>query len=208
VRLAPVATLPIRGLNASISVSALGIGSGGLPLGLVPGRGQIEKIAQNVVAVLGDNAFGMELHAMHRQMPVRQAHHEPVFGRGGDFELGRHSALRDDQRMIARRLQRCLDAGENAFAAMVNGRELAVHRQSGAHDLAAKGLADRLVAEADAENRNPRAGRLDEVEASPASLGVQGPGESTMAVGKRGDDLFDRDLSLRWTDTAAPRDPR
>jgi hypothetical protein len=55
-----------------------------------------------------------------------------------------------------------------------------------ADDLAAEGLADRLVAEADAEHRHARAARRAiRARQMPASFGVQGPGESTIASGCR-----------------------
>ena len=33
----------------------------------VPGGGEIEKVLQHQMTVLGGDAFGMKLHAMHRQ---------------------------------------------------------------------------------------------------------------------------------------------
>ena len=46
----------------------------------IPLRGEVEKILQDQVAVLRRDAFGMELHAVHRQRCVRQSHHQPVVG--------------------------------------------------------------------------------------------------------------------------------
>ena len=39
---------------------------------LVPGGGEIEEILQHQMAVLGGDALGMKLHAVHRQACVRQ----------------------------------------------------------------------------------------------------------------------------------------
>ena len=70
-----------------------------------------------------------------------------------------------DQRMIARRLERARQGVEDGLALMQNVGDLAVDGLRRAHDLAAKGLADGLMAEADAEDRDFRAGLADQVEA-------------------------------------------
>ena len=44
----------------------------------VPRPRQIEEVLQNGLAVLGGDAFRVELHAVHRQIAVRQAHDQPV----------------------------------------------------------------------------------------------------------------------------------
>ena len=67
------------------------------------------------MAVLGGDALGMELHAVHRQRPVRS----PMISRSSVSAVtsrsrGQAVAL-DDQRMIARRLERRVDAVEDAL---------------------------------------------------------------------------------------------
>src|SRR4051812_38893955 len=81
------------------------------PAGLrVPGRGEIEKILQDRMAVLGCDAFGMKLHAVHGQRLVRGAHHQAIAGLSGDGEFVRKGGAIDDKRMITRRLERAIDA--------------------------------------------------------------------------------------------------
>ena len=59
-----------------------------------------------------------------------------------------------------------------------------MHRQGRAHDFAAESLPDGLMAEADAEDRNLRAAACSiRSRQMPASFGVQGPGDSTIASG-------------------------
>ena len=112
----------------------------------------------------------------------------------------------DHQRMIARRLERRVDAAENSAALVADFRQLAVHRRRRAHHLAAERLADRLMAEADAEDRNvsarPCAIRSRQM---PASLGVQGPGESTMASGSAAMNRGGRDLVVAMHDDVRPQ---
>ncbi len=105
--------------------------------------------------MLAGDAFGMELHAMHVEAPVRHAHDEPV-SLGRHFELVRGGRAVDDEAVIARRLERPIDAAKQAARIVGDGRKLAVHRQWRAHDMAAEHLADRLMAEADAEQRRAR----------------------------------------------------
>ena len=94
----------------------------------------------------------------------------------------------DDQRMIARHLNALGQALEHALAGVADGRQLAVHGLGRADHLAAVDLADGLVAEADAEQRDLAAPALAmRSRQMPASLGVHGPGDSTMAFGPLND---------------------
>ena len=75
------------------------------------------------------------------------------------------------------------EAGEDAGAAVLDGAELAVHDLAGADHLAAEGLADGLVAEADAEERRRvSAAAAISARQMPASSGC-GPGGEEDAAG-------------------------
>src|SRR5207253_450402 len=67
--------------------------------------------------------------------------------------------------MVARRLEWPVDAAQDAQTPMLDQRELAVHRHRRAHHPAAENLPDRLVAKADAENRDGRRRLGNEIEA-------------------------------------------
>src|ERR1700730_4904678 len=172
---APVATLPMSARKRSMSAA----------LRRVPLGGEIEKILQNGLAVLGGDAFGMELHAVHRVLLMRHRHHEAVVGLGGDFELGGHAIALDDERMIARRLEWRVDAAEHTFALVLDGGELAVHGNRGAHHVAAISGTDRLMPEADAENRHAVAEPLDEFERNTGLVRGAGTGGNHDRVGAR-----------------------
>ena len=199
VSVAPVATLPMsalecvghdRALNSTVRPRLLPGGwRGGAPaVRGVPRRRDVEKVFQHQMAVIGGDAFGMELHAMHRQTPVREPHDEAVVGIGGDGEIVRQARALDDQRMIARRLERPIDAAKNAGAAMTDRRELAVHRGRRAHHFAAEGVADRLMAEADAEDRNFAGRRGNQIEADAGFLWRAGARREHDGVGIGGND--------------------
>src|SRR6185437_1772942 len=87
---APVATLAMSALKSSAMAARLFrcVHGRAAPAGLgVPGRREIEEIAQQQMAVLGGDALRMELHAVHRQAHVREPHHHAVTGLRGDRKL-------------------------------------------------------------------------------------------------------------------------
>src|SRR5215813_12967386 len=114
--------------------------------------------------MLGGDALRVELHAMERPLMMLDAHHEPVIALRRDGEAVRQRIAPDDERMVARRLKRARQAGEDAGAGMPDGCHLAMHWHWRSHHLAAEDLADRLMAEADAEDRH-RSRLGDEIEA-------------------------------------------
>src|SRR5262252_4140854 len=78
----------------------------------VPLCGDIEKILQHQRTVLGRDALGMKLHAVDRQYHVRETHDEVVRLRC-DTQISRHARAIDDQRVIARGLERPVDAAKD-----------------------------------------------------------------------------------------------
>src|SRR6202161_3916771 len=136
------------------------------PIRGVPLRGDLKEIPQEQMAMLGSDAFRMKLHAVNRKPLVGKSHDQSVVGIRSRSELGRQAFALNHERMITRGFERRIDAAKNPAAVVTDFGKLAVDRPGRAHDLAAKRLADRLVAEADAENRNVAAGSLDEIEAN------------------------------------------
>ena len=122
-------------------------------------RLSFRKLAQQFVALLGQDRFGVELHALDGQRLVAHAHDlvdaaVVVLGPGGDFQAVGQALALDHQRVVAGRGRTDWAGPANTPWSVVEHRAgLAVHGRPRAHDLAAEGLADALVAEADAENR-------------------------------------------------------
>ena len=114
-----------------------------------------EEVAQQVVAADGEDRLGVELHALHRQLAVAQAHHHAVVGLGGDLEAVGHRRPVDHEAVVAGGLERLRQPGEHAGVGVADERRLAVHHLRRPHHLAAVHLADALVAEAHAEHRHP-----------------------------------------------------
>src|SRR5215467_14584318 len=123
---------------------------------------RVQEIGEHFVTLLGQDRLGMELHALHGELAVAHAHDLAILAFGGHLKaLGKTGAF-DDQRMIACGGQRVVEPGENAVSTMAYGRELAVHDASGAHDTPSECLADRLVAQANAEDRDLAREALDQ----------------------------------------------
>src|SRR5258708_7436852 len=157
VRVAPVATLAMSALKSSATASASGCcvqscrfaRRRGLPAALrVPGGGNIQKIFQHQMTMFGGNALGMKLHAMDGQAGMHQPHHESIARLGIDREFARHVCAFNHERMIARCLQRAVNASEDSGTSVLDLRHFAVEGLC-AHDLAAEGLTACLVAQAD-----------------------------------------------------------
>src|SRR5690606_3620943 len=104
----------------------------------------LQEIAQQRVAVLGEDRFGVELHALDAQLAMAQAHDLAVVGPRGDLEaVGQRLAL-DRQRVVADRGERVGQPAKDADPRVVDRRGLAVHHLLRAHHLAAERRADRL----------------------------------------------------------------
>src|SRR5262245_5837421 len=104
----------------------------------------------------------MKLYAFDRPLPMPHAHDLAVVGGGRDEEVGRHAVALDGERMVPRDGKRRRNACEHTAAIVADRRELAVHHALRAHDASAERLADRLVSEADAQDRDLPGEALDE----------------------------------------------
>jgi hypothetical protein len=85
---------------------------------------------------------------------MAHAHDLAVVGSRRDLELVGQARRLDRERVVARGHERGRQACEYAATVVRDRRELAVHHVLRAHDPAAERLADRLVAEAHAEDRH------------------------------------------------------
>src|SRR5438477_6655628 len=95
--------------------------------------------------------------------------------------------------MIARRGQGTLQTPEDPVPAVRHLRELAVHDPRRANDPAAERLSDRLMAEANAEDRNLTGEALDERHADPGLRGRARPGGDDDPLRLPGCDLLQRE---------------
>ena len=104
--------------------------------------------------MLGEHRLRVELHALDGVLPMSDTHHLAGVRLGGDLQAVRHRLALDDQRVVATRLERAGQAGEDPLAVVVDHGGLAVHQPAGAHHLAPERFADGLVAQAHAQDRD------------------------------------------------------
>src|SRR5688572_12078217 len=139
--------LPSRAMRESITLSSMDV-----HLGQRMGSVQGEKVLENLHATLGGDGFRMELDPVNGEFFVLQTHNFPLGGLGGDFEAVRQAGTLDQQGMITGGGKRRGQPGEDALVSVLDRRELAVHLAGGADDVSAEKLADRLMAEAHAQD--------------------------------------------------------
>src|SRR5438552_11790192 len=117
-----------------------------------------DKVAQDFLAFPGQHRLGMELHAVARVPDVAQYHYRSVVCPRRDNEVRRNARPFDDQRVVARRLERFAHAGQHTRVVVVDPRRLAVRRFVADH-LSAEDLPDALMAQAHAQDRDLAAER-------------------------------------------------
>ena len=140
-----------------------------------------EKVLQELHPYIGEHGFGMELHALHPQGPVAQAHDDAVRFRG-DFQIGRHRFFLNDQRVVARRHKILRQILEDRFVVVMNAAGFAVHDLRRADDLPPERVSDGLMAEAHAEDRNLPREAPDHVDANARIFRRAGPGRNHDAL--------------------------
>ena len=80
-----------------------------------------------------------------------------------------------------------------------------MHRHRRAHHLAAEDLADGLMAEADAEDRNAGRGLLDQIEADAGVIGRAGAGRQHDGFRLGGEHILHRDLVVAMHSHVRPQ---
>ena len=135
----------------------------------------------------------MELNAFDGELAMAEAHDDAV-GFGGDFEAARQRAVFDDERMIARGFEVLREIAKNGFAVVMNFAGLAVHDFFCADDFAAEGVADGLMAEANAENGDFPGEALDDGNAQAGFARGAWAGRNNDALGAHARDFVESDL--------------
>src|SRR5690606_28030254 len=136
----------------------------------------LEKVAQDLVAVLRCDALGMELHRVDRQGSMHKAHDNAVRSLRRDLERRRNTGRSHRQGMVAGRAETRRDARKDATPRMADLADLSVHWNRSADDLAAKNLPDRLMPEAYPQNRDHISDSGHQVEANASLIRRTGPG--------------------------------
>jgi hypothetical protein len=140
----------------------------------------------------------MKLHAEEWVFAMGDAHDLAVtarfFGPGGDFEFFGERVGLDHEAMVASGLEGVVEAGEEAFAIVVDHVGLAVHEVFGTHDRAAERLAHGLMAEAYAKKRQLALEPLTTFNRDTGFARRAWSGRNDDAFGFAVEDFVDRDL--------------
>jgi len=147
---------------------------------------QVEEVLEQFFAVLGEDRFGVELNAVHRMFGVLNAHNFAF----GSFRRN----LQAGWQAFARSIERARQPFEDALSFMEHRRGFAVHQALRADDLAAVDFADRLMAEADAEQRNTRAKFANDIAGNSSLARRAGAGADQYLFGVERNRLLDGDL--------------
>src|SRR5262245_49959006 len=121
-----------------------------------------------------------------------QSHHQSVRSRGGDFEHRWNTGAVDDQRVIAGGGEGILDAFKDRAPVVEYLAGLAVQQIWSAYDASTEGLAHRLMAQTNAEQRNFPREMADHVERDPGVVRRAGAGRKHDALRREILDLIDR----------------
>lgn len=136
----------------------------------------------------------MELHPVDRQLPVAEAHDRPVFKLGVNLKAVGQAVTLDNQRVIARGRKRRGQPGKDTGSAVMHRAQLAMHDVICPHDLAAKGLSDCLMSEADPHQGRACFGRCHcEGQTDPGLIGIAGTGREQDAAWSQAHRLLDID---------------
>ena len=146
------------------------------------------------VAVLGEDALGVELHTPDRQFLVPQAHDFTLLRLGGDLQTVRQRLAFDNERMVARGDVGRGDVFEQVLAVVCHGGRFAVHHAVVHDDLTAEGMTDALVAETNAHDRQLAGEVLDDVVGQAGFARGARAGGDEDALGAVGLDLLDGHL--------------
>ena len=154
---------------------------------------ELQEIRKHLLARIREDGFGVELDAFDRMTLVTKAHNKVAAARvragGGDLQAVGQSVGLDDQGMVTRGGERVGETLKNGPAIVGDLAGLAVHDFRRKPHLAAEGLPEALVAQADAENRQTAGEFADQLQADARLRRRLRPRRDDDALGPEGFDL-------------------
>src|ERR1700731_827838 len=154
---------------------------------------QHEEILQELHPNVGEDRFGVELHAFDEEFAVAETHDDAI-GFRGNFELIRKRFFLDDERVIARGGEILRQIFENCLVVVVDAAGFAVHDFRRANHASSNRKADRLMAETHAENWNHSGKPANHVHANAGILRSAGTRRNYDALRLLLGNLVERDL--------------
>ena len=140
--------------------------------GRLPPRLEAEEVPELANSLGCAYRLGMVLNRLYRHRLVAKRHYLAVGGLGGNLEAVGKSCPLHGERMVAHRLEALREPLEDALPVVAYAARLAVHQRLRADDAPAERLRDRLMPEADAEDRNLPRERLNRGERDAGGVGI------------------------------------
>ena len=103
--------------------------------------------------MLGEDAFGVELHTFDIQAGMFHPHDFAIVGPCGYFQASWASGALDRQRVVAVHGELRWQTGKQTLLGGADDTGFAVHELLGPHDAAAKSSANGLMPQTDPQNR-------------------------------------------------------
>ena len=126
----------------------------------------------------------MKLHALNLTLAMTQSHDDARVGLRGDLQTGGQGFAFYDQRMVTAGRKRRRKTSEDRLAIVPYLRRLAVNYSRGADNPSAKCLANRLVAQANSENRKTSRETINQRETNAGIVRTPRSRRNQNAVGK------------------------
>ena len=126
------------------------------------------------MAVLGSDTFGMKLHPVDRQLPVRDPLDDAIVALGRNYQAVGQAVRIEGQGMIARGHKVSGNAVEQRRLLVLDLTDFAVHWFWCQNDLRSESLSDALVAETNTEDWQCASRLFDQVEANSSFVGIAG----------------------------------
>src|SRR3989344_3895959 len=178
---------------------------GGSDLGQALDARKVEEVAQQLVAAFGRDGFRVELNAVDRPRLVLDAHDLAVLGPSRDLQNLRQMVRFDGKAVVAGGRERGFQPREDTRVRVMDETGFPMHEGAGANDFAAKRLADRLMAEADAEDWQGFRRMADESEADPGFIWRTRPGRQQDGLRPQAQRLIDGDRIIAMDNRLRPQ---
>src|SRR4030042_2673823 len=132
------------------------------------------EIINNAVSESRQNRFRMKLDPFGSMSPMSHPHDLSFFGPCAYFETFRHCFSSENERVVSNRLKRIGQPAVDRLTVMKNERSLAMSDPFGSDDLAAKGISNRLMSQADAQDGDDLIEMSDRFHRNPGFRGRAG----------------------------------
>src|SRR4051812_21445348 len=126
--------------------------------------------------MLGEDRLRMKLYTFDLMLAVTQCHHESIGRLSRYFQAFRHRVPLHDERMIPTSVEIAFQTVEDRLSIVPDPHGFPMYRLGCTDDLPAKILPDRLMTEANAEQRHLRGETFDNIQCNAGVIRSSGTG--------------------------------